>query len=373
MAFKMGIVGLPMSGKSATFDALAGARGTAAASGSHGRNVRQEVVRVEDPRVLKLAEIYKPKKVTHATMTLVDAPGILDPHSSGSGIGKGYLAQIRDCEGLLAVMRIFRSDNVPHPRETVDPARDLEFLLSDMIIDDLSVIEKRFERIEVGLKKEGKEKKDAYLAEKALLQRIQAKLEGGHWPESDFVSHDERKTIAGFCLFTLRRVLVLANVGDLTDAEETAALEKLRATAGKYGFPVLLLNPALEIELAEFSPAEREEYYASMGLPGAGGEKTSVDHVIHQAYDALGLESFLTSGEDEVRAWTIPKGTTAVHAAGAIHSDLERGFICAEIVHYDDFIEAGSTGKAREKGHLRQEGRDYVVKDGDIMNVRFSV
>ncbi len=373
MAFKMGIVGLPMSGKSATFDALAGARGMAAGLSSHGRNVRQEVVRVEDPRVVKLAEIYKPKKVTHATLNLVDAPGILDPHSSGSGIGKGYFAQVRDCDALLIVMRVFKSATVPHPRESLDPARDLEFILSDLVIDDLSVIEKRFERIEVGLKKEGKEKRDAYLLEKALLERIQSKLEGGHWPESDIITPDERKTISAFALFTLRRILVLANVGDLTDPEEQAGLAKLREAAAKHGFPVLLLNSALEIEMAEFSPEEREEYYASMGLPGAEGDKTSVDHVIHQAYTSLGLISFLTTGEDEVRAWSIPKGTHAVNAAGFIHSDLERGFICAEVVHFDDFIADGSTGKAREKGHLRQEGRDYVVKDGDIFHVRFSV
>lgn len=375
MAFKMGIVGLPMAGKSTTFDALSGARGTAAATAAaagHGREVRQEIVRVADARLDVLARMYNPKKVTPATVNVVDAPGLHDPHSAGSGLGKGYFAQVRDCEGLLMVIRVFESASVPHLKETVDPARDLDLLLSDLMVDDLGVIEKRLEKIAVSMNKE-RDKREAYLAEQAALERVKASLEEGVWPAPDIVSADERRVISAYALFTLKKVVILANVGDLTSAAETTGLEALRQVAADRGFPVVVLNPALELELAEFALDERTDYYESMGLAGIAAGESAVDALVQGIYDALGFQSFLTTGEDEVRAWTIARGASAVKSAGVIHSDLERGFIRAEVVAYDDLIADGSMAKAREHGHLRQEGRDYVVKDGDILNIKFSV
>lgn len=351
---KIGIIGPAASGKTTLFNALTG--GAAATGGYGAARVNVGAASVADERVDSLSEIFKPKKTTHAAVNFVDAPGVGD-----AGAAKNAEAIPQALEGadaLLVVVRAFEDAGVPHPNEIVDPARDLADVRFDLMLRDLAVVERRVERLErlVQLKKD-----PAEAAEFALLGRIREVLEDSRPVRSMEMSEDEARSVKGFGFLSAKPLLVVVNAGEdqLGDADAFAKLN---------GETPVVLAARLEEELAQLSEDERAEFLADYGL-----ESSALDKVIQAAFSLLNLRCFFTVSEEEVRAWPVRAGTIALHAAGTIHSDLERGFIRAEVISFPDFMAAGSLSAARDRGTLRLEGKDYVVKDGDIFHVRFNV
>lgn len=358
---RIGIVGLGASGKTSCFNALTGSHATTGGFGAGGLETHMGVLAVPDERLWALSSLCKPKKTTPATIEFTDVPGL----GGHGGFGRKALADLRDADALLLVLRLFHSDTVPHPEGSLDAVRDLSLICTELALADLEIVDKRLERIDNQIKKETKEKQELLQREKLLLGEIKARLEHDEAVELDAA---DRKLLGGYGFFCLKPQVWLANVGDLSDAEEARGWERLRAEGARRGCPTVVMNAALECDLAEFPPEERQEYYSAVGLEGpAAGE------LIRRSYAALGLISFFTVGEDECRAWTIARGTLAPAAAGCVHSDLERGFIRADVVAYPDFMAAGSFHKAKEKGTLRTEGKHYQVQDGDVIIVHFSV
>ena len=354
---RIGIVGLGGGGKTSSFNALTGLR-AATGFGTGGLETHTGMLAVPDERLDRLSAFFKPKKTTHATIEFTDIPGL--GGASGGGFGRKALADLRDADALLPVLRLFSSDAVPHPEGSVDPVRDLDLIDTELRLADLDIIDRRMERIDNQIRKEAKEKAEQYKREKELLIEIKARLEAEEPVE---LAADDRKLLGGYGFFALKPVILLANVGDLTRDDERKHVAALQSKGS-----VVVMNAALEADLADFPEDERAEYYASAGLEGPAAAE-----LVRACYGALGLISFFTVGEDECRAWTIARGTHAQQAAGEIHSDLERGFIRAEVVSYPQFIEVGSFHKAKEKGTLRLEGKGYEVADGDVLVVHFSV
>ncbi len=358
---RIGIVGLGAAGKTSCFNALTGAHATTGGFGAGGMETHTGMLAVPDERLLALSELCKPKKTTHATIEFTDVPGL----GGQGGFGRKALADLRDVDALLLVLRLFHSDTVPHPDGALHPVRDLGSIRTELQLADLEIVDKRLERIDHQIKKETKDKQELLVKEKALLFEIKACLENERAVGIDAAG---RRILGGYGFFCLKPQIWLANVGDLTDTEEKTWLAELQSEGARRGCPVVIMNATLEVDLAEFPEAERKDYYAAVGLEGpAAGE------LIRTSYAALGLLSFFTAGDDECRAWTIAQGTLAPGAAGVIHSDLERGFIRADVVSYPDFMAAGSFHKAKEKGTLRTEGKSYEVRDGDVIVVHFSV
>lgn len=356
---EFGIVGLELSGKTTLFSLLTG-HSVVAAAGK--RETHVGIAHVPDARLDKLTALFKPKKHTPATVRFVDVPGI----ARGGG-GSLNLPELRTMDGLLAVVRGFGSDAVPHPEGSVDPARDLELLETELLIADHTVVGNRLEK----LVKEMAKRKDPLLAvEKGALERAKAALDTGKPLREVELSEEERRSLRGFTFLTLKPLLVVLNVGEEAASDLTGALERsgLKAWEGKPATRICPVSAPIEQEISRLDAADQAAFLADLGLPDR-----ALDRVLHAAYELLGLISFLTSGEDECRAWSIPRGTHAVRAAGAIHTDIERGFIRAEVVPWADLVEAGTIAACRTKGTLRLEGKDYVVADGDVINFRFNV
>ncbi len=353
---EFGIFGLELSGKTTLFSLLTG---HTAAAAPHKREAHVGVAHVPDPRLDRLTAMFKPKKHTPATVRFVDVPGV-----TKGGAQSLNLPELRQMDGLAVVVRGFTSEAVPHPEGSIDPARDLELLETEMLLSDLSVVTNRLERV---VKDIMKKKSPELEAERELLIRYKATLEKGDALRRFEVTPDEQKLIRGFGLLTLKPMLVILNAdetdaGDLPGAIARARFDKWKGQL-RVGFSAV--SAPIEQEIAAMSPEDQAEFLKGLGLPDR-----ALDRLLRAAYELLGLVSFLTAGEDECRAWSIPRGTHAVKAAGVIHTDFERTFIRAEVVPFEKLMEAGSLAACRTHGSFRLEGKEYVVQDGDVINFR---
>lgn len=351
---KVGIIGFARSGKTTIFNALTGAHAAVGTFGARDSNLA--VLKVPDARVDHLAEIYKPKKVTYAEFQFIDiAPN--EAAGEQKALDTAALNALKQADALVHVVRAFKNEDVMHPHGSVDPVRDARAMEEELQLGDLITVERRLERME-------KEHKKG--PELATLHRCKEHLEAGQSLRTLPLTAQETRDIAGFAFMSLKPLMLLGNYGEAAIGNDDPS--GLRATAAAMNMALIELCGALELEIAQLSEEERPAYRADLGL----GEE-SRRQFLHTAYDMLGLMSFLTAGEPEVRAWTIHKGTKAVDAAAVIHSDIARGFIRAEIVNYDHFVAAGSMAKAKEAGHVRLEGKEYIMQDGDIVLFRFNV
>jgi GTP-binding protein YchF len=354
---KTAIVGLPMTGKTSLFTILTGVH-EAARIGS--METRVGVTRVPDERLDALAKVFDPPKVTHATIEYVDFPAI----SKEALRDPAYLASLRVADAIAHVLRLFEDDTIPHEKGSIDPERDASDVDLELALSDLVVVEKRLERLE----KDRKKIKDPGLdREYELLLVAKEKLENGEPLRGWDLDAEDEKRLRGFQFLSQKPILYVLNLGE-NDAPRLAAIEesyRAKLLQGRSRAEVTAICGKIEAELAELSPEEAREYLASYGLPGS-----SLDRMISATYRLLGLMSFLTAGETEVRAWTIPVNSTAVKAAGAIHTDFEKKFIRAEVVNWRALVDCGGYAGLREKGLLRLEGKEYIVKDGDVLVIR---
>ena len=365
---QIAIVGLAGSGKTTVFNTLT--RGHAETGGYGGLQLNVGVVKVPDERLDRLAAIFKPKKIVHADVTYVDLPA--PPASSEGRVGTEelpaeHLARLRESDALLHVVRAFEDPSVPHPDGEVDPARDLERLDLEFILADLSMVDRRLERLGSSGRHGTPAEREANEREEVILRRLKVDLEAGRPIRDAGLTEEEAKTMRGFRFLTEKPVLVLLNVGE---DQLTAAPTLVATIAGGYQHRHAMvdhLSAKIEMELGELEADDAATFMAELGIAESGLER-----VIRLSYRLLGLVSFLTAGPDEVRAWPIPDGSTAVDAAGTIHTDLAKGFIRAETVHYEDLLTLGSTAEARKAGKLRSEGKTYRVADGDVLEILFS-
>ncbi len=363
---KIGIIGLPNSGKTTVFNALTRGQVATEAYSSGRMEVHTAVVRVPDERVDRLAAMYHPKKVTYATVQYKDIAGLAKGMGEAGGLAGELLNEISQNDALLHVVRAFENPDVLHPEGDVNPARDIEIMETELILNDMTILTNRLERIASRLGKGGDARERQALAdEKKLLERLLAALEEEIPIREVELSPEEEKFLRGFALLSQKPMLILLNIDD--DGDESVAEQYQDVVKGEH-VAVAALRGQLEAELAQMEPEEAAEFLAEFDIPEPG-----LSRIIRLSYKLLRVHSFFTVGEDEVRAWTIPVGATAVEAAGAIHSDLARGFIRAEVVAYEDLMAAGSMAEARKQGTLRLEGKDYVVKDGDIVHIRFAL
>lgn len=353
------IIGLPMVGKTSLFAILTG---VTQESRIGSTAVRTGVAKVPDPRVDALAELYQPPKITYATVEYIDAPAI----SKESLRDPSYLASLRVVDAFAQVLRLFQNETVPHEHGTVDPLRDFEDVETELILSDMAVVEKRLERVEKDRKKVRTAELDK---EHELLQRCKEALDANTPLRNLEFDHEDEKRIRGFQFLSQKPMLLVLNLGEEDAAKLHEVEEQYRAgpLAGKARIGVTAVCGKIEAELAELPAAEALEYLTSYGLRESG-----LQRIVSATYELLGLMSFLTAGETEVRAWTIPMKSKAVHAAGAIHSDFEKKFIRAEVVNWKLLLEFGGYPGLREKGLLRLEGKEYIVKDGDVLVIRHS-
>ncbi len=363
----LGIVGLPNVGKSSMFNALTAAKAEAANYPFCTIDPNIGVVNVPDPRLDALAEIVKPERTVPAAVQFVDIAGLVKGASTGEGRGNAFLSNIRETDAIVHVVRCFDDDDVIHVDGSVDPVRDRATIEFELALADLSVVEKRLDKA----KRAAKTGDKAAITEVATLEKAHAPLSEGRalWHVS--LTDDDRAQLKGLQLLTLKPILYAANVTDseLT-GEEGKHVTALRAAIAADHEPaeVVTFSAKIEMELAELPAEDRQEFLSSLGIDSAG-----LDRLIRGGYSLLGLQTYFTAGEKEVRAWTIHKGDTGPKAAGVIHSDFERGFIRAETVSYPDFIAHAGWKGAREKGVARAEGKEYVVQDGDVLLFRFNV
>ena len=362
---KAGIVGLPNVGKSTLFNCLSNAKAQSANFPFCTIEPNLGVVNVPDPRLEKLETLVKPERVLPATVEIVDIAGLVKGASKGEGLGNQFLGNIRECNAIIHVLRCFENDNIVHVDGSVDPIRDKETIDIELQLKDLETVEKRLEKVtraaKVGDKKAAKEME--------LLNRVKEALLTGVSARAVQVADDEKELLDSFQLLTTKPVLYVCNVDEKSAKNGNAYVDRVREAVKNEEAEIIVLAVATEADITELeSYEERQMFLEDIGLDEPGASK-----LIRAAYHLLNLQTYFTAGVKEVRAWTIHKGDTAPQAAGVIHTDFEKGFIRAEVIAYDDFITYGSEAKVKEAGKMRVEGKEYIVKDGDIMHFRFNV
>jgi len=353
---KLGIIGLPQSGKTTIYNALT--RGNTPTTASAGRiEVHTAVVDVPDPRVTLLSEMFKPKKTIYTKVTYADIAG-LEAGSAKSGISGQLLNQLNQMEGLILVVRGFTDENVMHPSGSVDPLRDADSMLTELLLNDLIAVERKLEKLAEELKKGGTDKA-LNARQTELFQKLNAALSDNKPLRSLEFTSDEKRELASYGLLTRKPILTVFNMGEGQPAPDIQ---------GKLDHPSVSLMGKLEMEIAQLSAEDAAVFMEEYGI-----KELSLSRMINLSYDLLQVQTFFTVGEDEVRAWTTKRGATAAESAAEIHTDLQRGFVRAEVVAYEDLISLGSMNEAKAKGKFRLEGKEYPVKDGDIMHVRSSL
>jgi GTP-binding protein YchF len=361
---KIGLIGLSLSGKTTLFNALTGAMVQTTSFMGGKSEIHQAVVAVPDERLNVLNEIFMPKKKVPATIEYLDFAGLSATEDKKQGFTDQFLGQLRTVDALCAIVRNFDHAGVPHPLNTLDPRRDLAIIEAEFILSDLAIIENRLERLEKQMRTQ---KLDQDVHEQAVLLNFKEWLESEkplRWFE---LAPEDELLVRGYQFLTLKPLIIVLNINekDIRDAENAKPLESWRTCKST---SIVAISARIEMELGQLSPQEAQDFQQDLGI-----SQSAMSTLIRASYELLGLLSFFTVGEDEVRAWTIRHHTTAPLAAGAIHSDFERGFIRAEVVHYDDFVSRKTLAKCRSEGVLRLEGKEYIVKDGDIITFRFAV
>lgn len=362
MSFACGFIGLPNSGKSTIFNALTSLAVPCQPYPFCTIDPNVGVVPVPDRRLLSLAELLQPEKVVETTIQFVDIAGLIKDAHKGEGLGNRFLAHIRNVDATAHVIRAFTAGQVPHVYEDIDPARDMDIVETEIIISDLEIVEDRIKKIE----RLAKISKDKGEAEMELLLRIKRYLDSGRFVRMEDFDDAEGQIIRGFDLITTKPLFYIANVDEETLGD--VPVPKIEDAAGERGREVVYICGKLEQDLSVLPEDERASFMELYGM-----EEFSIEKIIHVGYRILNLITFYTIVGKVMRAWTIPRGTPCVRAAGKIHTDMEKGFIRAEVINIDDFIACGSEHAAREKGLLRLEGKEYMVQDGDILHIRFNL
>ncbi|MBE5797711.1 MAG: redox-regulated ATPase YchF [Clostridiales bacterium] len=364
---KLGVVGLPNVGKSTLFNAITKAGAQAANYPFCTIEPNTGMVMVPDSRLDVLAEMYHPKKVTPTTIEFVDIAGLVKGASHGEGLGNKFLSHIREVDAIVHVVRCFEDENIIHVDGSIDPARDIETINLELIFADMESVQRRKDKALKNFR--GGDKKAG--AEVDMAERLYAHLEEGKPARTCKMDDEEREMVEGWFLLTTKPVIYAANIAEddlASDPADIPGLDKVEAIAKSENAEMLVISAAIEEEIAQMEPEEKAEFLEGLGIGQSG-----LDRLITACYRLLGLISYLTAGEDECRAWTIKQGTKAPQAAGKIHTDFEKGFIRAEIVPFDTLAELGSMAACKEKGLVRSEGKEYVMKDGDITLFRFNV
>ena len=366
MALTAGIVGLPNVGKSTLFNAITQAGAEAANYPFCTIDPNVGIVEVPDQRLNKLTELVKPKKTVPTAFEFTDIAGIVKGASKGEGLGNQFLSNIRQVDAICHVVRCFQDENITHVSGKVDPISDIETINLELILADLETISKRLDRVE----KFSRQKDKDAMYEFEILSRLNDAFEVERPARSVEFTEDQLKYVKGLHLLTQKPVLYVANVSEdgIQDADQNPHVQKVRQFADQEEAELVVISAKVESEIAELDGEEKQMFLDELGIPESG-----LDQLIRATYQLLGLATYFTAGEQEVRAWTFKKGTKAPQAAGIIHTDFERGFIRAETVSYDDLLDAGAMNVAKERGRVRLEGKEYIVKDGDVIHFRFNV